>query len=194
LPHPIFSHLNTFCDIFVSGSRHLSISFSPCPEAIVAVRPAEYPTGRPLRLAYLDAQGAFHVVEAASGDKGPFRELGRGKLGRSQPLAITLYDRGVAQARVVLEDWSAQVGTAPSPTAGWGLPVNAIEFSLQGEEPGAPAAIFITLAGTSVGRGWDSVGHRAGTYRNRISIEVPEAGSQPISSRRPAVYQLHRKS
>ena len=28
----------------------------------------------------------------------------------------------------------------------------------------------MTLAGTSVGRGWDCVGHRAGTYSNRIGI------------------------
>jgi hypothetical protein len=171
LPRPVFSHLNAFCDVQVFGSRHLALSFSPCPEALVEVRPADYPAGRPLRLAYLDAQGVFHVVEATSGEKGPFRELGRGNLRRGQPLAITLHDRGVAQARVVLEDWSAQVGTALSPTAGYGLPVNAIEFCLQGDEPGAPAAIFITLAGTSVGRGWDSVGHSAGTYRNRMSVE-----------------------
>jgi hypothetical protein len=175
LPHPVFSHLNAFCDVRVSGSRQLAISFSPCPDTIITVRPADYPTGRPLRLAYRDAQGGFHIVEAASGEKGPFRELGQGRLERSQPLAITLHDRGVAQARVVLEDWPAQVGTALSPTAGWGLPVNAIEFSLQGDEPGATASIFITLAGTSVGRGWDSVGHRAGTYRNRMRIEVLEA-------------------
>jgi hypothetical protein len=173
LAHPVFSHLNSFCDVLVSGHRRLSIAFSPCPETVVEVRPAEYPVGRPLRLAYLDAQGTFHVVEATSGEKGPFRELGRGRLTRSQPLAITLYDLGVAQARVVLEDWSAQVGTALSPTAGWGLPVNAIEFGLEGDGPGSPAGIYITLAGTSVGRGWDSVGHGAGTYRNRMSICRP---------------------
>jgi hypothetical protein len=186
LPRPVFSHLNTFCDMRVSGSRHLALSFSPCPETQIEVRPADYPSGRPLRLAYLDAQGGFHVVEAASGEKGPFRELGRGTLHRVQPLAITLHDGGLAQARVVLEDWSAQVGTALSPTAGWGLPVNAIEFSLEGDDPGAPAVLFITLAATSVGRGWDSVAHRAGTYRNRMSIEVLEAPRSVESAFRPA--------
>ena len=128
LPHPVFSHLNSYCDLEVSGHRRLSLSFSPCPETLIEVRPADYPTGRPLRLAYRDAQGGFHVVEATNGEKGPFRALAGGWLGRSEPLAITLHDRGVAQARVVLEDWSAQAGTAPSPTAGWGVPVNAIEF------------------------------------------------------------------
>jgi hypothetical protein len=32
-------------------------------------------------------------------------------------------------------------------------------------------AIWITLAGTSVGRGWDSVGHKQGIYRNQMTIE-----------------------
>jgi hypothetical protein len=56
-------------------------------------------------------------------------------------------------------------------TAGWGVPVNAIEFSLADDGPASPASIFVTLAGTSVGRGWDCVGHNAGTYRNRISVD-----------------------
>jgi hypothetical protein len=127
-------------------------------------------------------RNGFHVVEASSGEKGPFRELAAGRLRRSEPLAITLHDRDEALARVVLEDWSAQAGTAPSPTAGWGLPVNAIEFSLGGDGPRSPAGIYITLAGTSVGRGWDSVGHRAGTYRNRMRIEILGAAATPDDS------------
>jgi hypothetical protein len=179
LPRPVFSHLNSFCDLEVWGHRRLALSFSPCPGTLIEVRPADYPAGRPLRLAYLDARGGFHVVEATSGEKGPFRELAVGRLARSEPLAITLHDRGVAQARVVLEDWSAQAGTSPSPTAGWGVPVNAIEFRLEGEEPGSSAGIYLTLAGTSVGRGWDSVGHGAGTYRNRMRIEVLGVAGPP---------------
>jgi hypothetical protein len=42
---------------------------------------------------------------------------------------------------------------------------------MSGDEPTSPASLFITLAATSVGRGWDSVAHAAGTYRNRIAIE-----------------------
>jgi len=41
--------------------------------------------------------------------------------------------------------------------------VNAIELIRVGEEKASPAIIFVTPAATSVGRGWDSVGHRAGT-------------------------------
>ena len=75
-------------------------------------------------------------------------------------------------ARISLVDWSSQVDTTLSPTAGWGVPVNAIEFSLVGDEPSSPASIFVTLAATSVGRGWDCVGHNPGTYRNRILFEA----------------------
>ena len=172
LSRPIDSHLNAFCDLGVRGHRRLSLEFSPCKGTPVEVLAADYPIGRPLRAAYLDASGEFRVVEAATGEKGPFQVLAKGPLKRGEPLGITLHDEGVAVAKVVLEDWSAQAGTALSPTAGHGLPVNAIEFSLEGDSPSSPAAIYTTLAGTSVGRGLDSVGHRAGIYRNRMTIEV----------------------
>ena len=51
--------------------------------------------------------------------------------------------------------------------AGWGLPVNAIEF----QRDGPVVSLYLTLAATSVGRGWDSVGHAAGVYRDRLVIE-----------------------
>jgi hypothetical protein len=70
-----------------------------------------------------------------------------------------------------LLDWSAQASAQLCPTAGWGVPENAIEFSLNGDELTSPASLFVTLAAASVGRGWDCVGHAAGTYRNRIEIE-----------------------
>ena len=84
---------------------------------------------------------------------------------------ITLWDEGRAVGRLSFLDWSAQVSTQLSPTAGWGVPENAIEFSLAGDEPSSPASLFITLAATSVGRGWNSVGHAAGSYGNRIMVE-----------------------
>lgn len=167
----MFSHLNSFCDFEVRGHRRLSLEFSPCPGNPIEVRSFDYPFGRPSRFAFLDAQQMFRVVEATSGEKGPFRTLAAGPLGRAQELAITLLDEGRAVARIVLADWAAQVDTTLSPTAGWGVPVNAIEFSLLGDGPRSPASLFVTLAGTSVGRGWDCVGHRAGTYRNRMRLE-----------------------
>ena len=171
LEEPVFSHLNSFCTITVAGTDRLFLSFSPCQDERIEVVPFDYPVGRPARLAYLDADGGFNIVEASTGEKGPFRQLAGGNLRRDQPLTITLHDGDRPACRIVFEDWAAQAGTALSPTAGWGLPVNAIEFSRSEGYSSGNAYIFVTLAGTSVGRGWDSVGHAAGTYRNRMWIE-----------------------
>jgi hypothetical protein len=171
LEQPVYSHLNSFCDFEVRGHRRLSFEFSPCRGAVIDVRPVDYPIGRPSRFAFLDRNNTFHVVEAESGEKGPYRRLVSGRLERGEPLSITLHDEGRPVGRITLADWSQQADTSLSPTAGWGVPVNAIEFSLSGEEPESPASIFVTLAGTSVGRGWDCVGHSVGVYRNRVLIE-----------------------
>ena len=119
----------------------------------------------------MDAHDTFHVVEARSAEKGPFRSLASGKLKRGEPLGITLHDRGKPVARVTLDDWSAQVSTELSPTAGYGVPQNAITFMLSGASPTSPAFISLELAGTGIGRGYDSVGHAPGVYRNRVCIE-----------------------
>jgi hypothetical protein len=171
LDRPVYSHLNTFCDIEVRGHSRLSLGFSPCPETPVEVRRFDYPFGRPSRFAYVSANRRFRVVEAQTGEKGPFRTLAEGVLKPEDPLVITVFDQDQPRVAVTLHDWSAQASTQLSPTAGWGVPVNAIEFSLNDDDgPTSAASIFITLAGTSVGRGWDSVGHAAGAYRNRLTV------------------------
>ncbi len=178
LEQPVYSHLNSYCDVEIRGHHELSLEFSPCPGVAVEVLPFDYPFGRPSRFAFLDRGGTFRVVEASSGEKGPFKLLASGPLGRDEPLEITLLDEGEPAGRITLADWAQQAGTALSPSAGWGVPVNAIEFSASGDEPEAPASIFVTLAGTSVGRGWDCVGHAAGTYRNRIRFErIDDSGT-----------------
>jgi hypothetical protein len=118
-------------------------------------------------------------VEASTGEKGPFRTLAEGRLEPADPLTISFYDEDREVCRMTLRDWSAQAATQLSPTAGWEVPVNAIEFSLSGDSPSSPASLFVTLAGTSVGSGWDSVAHSAGTYRNRLTIEPLPAGPDP---------------
>jgi hypothetical protein len=181
----MYSHLNSFCDCEIRGHRRLSLEFSPCPGVAIDVRPFDYPFGRPARFAFLDAKQMFRIVEATSGEKGPFRILAQGPLGREQELTITLCDEGRALGRIVLGDWSAQADTTLSPTAGWGVPANAIEFSLSAAAPSSPASIFVTLAATSVGRGWDCVGHRPGTYRNRIRLEPVTAAATAFTPRQP---------
>jgi hypothetical protein len=183
LPQPVYSHLNTFCELQLAGHRKLAVSFSPCPDARIHVVPSDYPVGRPARCAYLGVDGVFRVVEASSGEKGPFRELASGRLARDQSLSLTFHDDGRPFCTVTLDDFASQASTELSPTAGWGLPMNAIEFSRDSERETSPASVFVTLAGTSVGRGWDSVGHAAGTYRNRMTIEVHgQSSTKPVPS------------
>jgi hypothetical protein len=178
---PVYSHLNSFARLSVTGHRRLGLRFSPCPDLAVEVVHSEYPFGAPARLAYLDARGIFRVVQASDAEKGPFTTLAEGPLARGEPLGIVLLEIGDASRRelatIVFRDWSLQLSTELSPTAGWGLPQNALEFGRASSEPTSAAYIDLTLAGTSVGRGWDSVGHRAGVYRNRIEIRLPPSGS-----------------
>lgn len=171
LPAAVYSHLNTSLQLHVAGHRKLAISFSPCPEAVVEFTTQD---GRPSRLAYVDATGRFHVVEASQGEKGPFRPIASGPLAPGEPLTLTLLDEGRPALSITLHDWSAQASTELSPTAGWGLPQNAIEFSLSGDGPRSAASIYVTLAATSVGRGFDSVGHAAGTYVNRVTVRTSD--------------------
>ncbi len=171
LERTVWSHLNTFTELTVTGHRKLSLAFSPCPDARIEVHPMGYPFGRPARFAYLDAADVLRVVEARSAEKGPFTTLAWGHLRRTDPLSLTVFDEAVPVFRITLDDWAVQAGEQLSPTAGWRVPVNAIEFALQSDTPASAGGIFVTLAATSVGRGFDSVGHRSGAYRNRMTIE-----------------------
>ena len=175
LQHPVFSHLNSFCELTISGHQRVILSFSPCPEIRIEPLASDYPLGKPARFAYVDQEGMFHVVEAQSAEKGPFRTLGQGKLGDA-PLQVTIYDAGHEICRVVLEDWARQAGRQLSPTAGWSVPVNTLEFSRLDDSPTALVWLWMSLSSTSVGRGWDSVGHSAGIYRNRLRIEPVSDG------------------
>ncbi len=167
LPHAVYSHLNAYTAISVVGHRRLYLAFSPVPDARIEVLPSDYPRGRPAQLAYVAADRTFHVVRASDAEKGPFTDLATGHLAPADPLAITLYDEETPIARITFDDFSAQASTELSPTAGWGVPQNALEFSLHRTS----ASIFVTLAGTSVGRGFESVGHAPGVYRNRMRLE-----------------------
>ena len=168
LRRPVFSHLNSYTRIFVSGTESPSISFaSEGPQ--IAILPSDYPVGRAARFAALMPDGNLKVLEASSGEKGPFKILSSNPFDRDDPLVMTIHHGNQPVYRITLLDWGAQASTHLSPTAGWGVPENAVEFSLA--EGGRAAMIDVTLAGTSVGRGWDSVGHNSGTYRNRMTVE-----------------------
>lgn len=174
LTEATYSHLNSICLLSLSGHRRLSLRFSPCQEARIEVLPADYPTGRPARFAYRTAH-RFVVVEATSGEKGPFRELASGPLQPRESVTLFLDDEDRQFASITFDDWAAQASTDLSPTAGWGIPQNAIEFERYGDQPSGMVAISLTLAATAVGRGWDTVGHSAGTYRNRMQVRFEES-------------------
>lgn len=170
LDKEIDSHLNTFTAMTLTSVRNPKVSFSPCNDVKIDITAGEYPFGKPHRFAYLGGDGIFRVVQATSAEKGPFHELASGKLAATDGLTMTFYDGDQAIYSVELQDWAAQVSTQPSPTAGWGVPENSIEFSRASDSPKSAVSIFVTLANTSVGRGFDSVGHAPGVYRNRMKV------------------------
>jgi hypothetical protein len=167
LSAPVYSHLNTWTTIHVAFET--SLAFGPTGAMRFSVQPADYPSGRPMQLAYLAEDLSFRVVRARDAEKGPFSELAKGHLGRDEALTLEIRPRDEKDkgCRLVFKDWSAQVSTDESPTAGWGVPQNSVQFfSRDGE-----SLIFLALAETGPGRGFDSVGHAAGTYRNRVRVE-----------------------
>ena len=172
-----YSHLNAYCVLTIDGCREPSLSFSAAGARQFDILPAGYPSGAPARFACRMADGSFRVVEGASGEKGPYRELGKGSLPTGESLTVQFFDNGDWVASLTLDDWSAQASTDLSPTSGWGIPQNAIEF--QRADPGGTVNVWISLASTSVGRGWDTVGHAAGVYRNRSRIEWRSDVSPP---------------
>lgn len=172
LPAPVFSHLNHLCRVTVQGYHRLSMSFSPCPQQRIEMSPHSHPDYCIAQgFAYLDASGGFHWAKGSRQEKGPFRHLASGRLERGEPLTVMLHDEARPVFRILVRDWSSQLSTRLSPTAGWGVPANAITAFVEPKRYGSPADISFQLAATGVGSGYDSVGHTAGTYRSRIRIE-----------------------
>ena len=166
-----YSHLNTFTELEFHATHTVSVSFSPCPDKRIRAPQTGYPVGQPARFACLGADGVFRVVEASSAEKGPFSVLALGDCARDHVLELTLFAGTEPAFKLRFHDFLAQCSTELSPTAGWGTPQNSIGFS-QGYDPGEPAFIYFSLSSTSEGRGFDSVGHRRGIYRNRVQVEV----------------------
>lgn len=168
LSSPVYSHLNSWTTIHFAFDA--TLSFGPTGATRFPVEPADYPDGRPTQLAYLAEDLTFHVARARDVEKGPFSELASGRLTRDESLTIEIRPRDEKSkgCRLVFKDWSAQLSTEESPTAGWGVPQNSVQFfSRDGE-----SLIVVALAETGLGRGFDTVGHAAGTYRNRVRIEA----------------------
>ncbi|KFE72099.1 hypothetical protein [Hyalangium minutum] len=179
LKNSVFSHLNTYLRVELEGQPGLKLEFSAVPGKAVEILPSEYPTGLPERAAYLTGDNTLRVVEASTGEKGPFTSLLEGKV--EGPLVVTLHDAKGPACSLEVTDWVAQASTELSPTAGWGLPQNAIEFHRTGKEDSAPAQLIFTLASTSLGRGWNTVGHAPGVYANRLKLRSLRGETEPIA-------------
>lgn len=52
------------------------------------------------------------------------------------------------------------------------MPQNAIQLLREGNAPDGAIVIHLVLAATGIGRGWDTVGHAPGVYRNRIDVSL----------------------
>jgi hypothetical protein len=169
LAHAVFAHNDSYAELALTGHKKLTVTFSPLPERRFDVPVATAAA----RFAYVDAAETFHVMQASDRAHGPFSELAAGRLKRGEPILLTLYDEDKPVFRVALDDWSAQLSTQLSPTAGYGLPVNAITMARGGDAETTPVLISFTLADTSIGRGTASVGHAPGVYRDRVTVTEP---------------------
>jgi hypothetical protein len=174
LAAPVYSHLNSFTRMTIVGHRRLTLEFAAAAGQPIDVLPSDYPVGRPQRFAYVDDNEVLRVMEATSGEKGPFTELAAGPLPDGAPLVIIVRDEGRPVWRLTLFDWNTQRGRSLSPTAGWGVPGATIEFTRSDDPETSVVEVWVSLASTSVGRGFDSIGHSPGIYRNRIRVEAME--------------------
>jgi hypothetical protein len=166
LDTPVFSHLNRSLVATFESSKPIAVRLSPCSDVLLDLV-SDPESG--IRFAYVTQERQFVIARAAQQEKGPFTTLCEAKLETDTPLVITIIEDRRAIGELHVYDWVDQAGTEPSPTAGWGVPVNAIELW---PVPGRGGVLSISLAATSIGRGWHSVGHRAGAYANRVDVVV----------------------
>ena len=133
----------------------------------------------PARFAYVDAKRQIPRDAGGGSGRGPFSELAAGRLKRGDPIVRTIYDEDKPAFRVTLDDWSAQVSTQLSPTAGYGVPVNAITMA-RGGDPETSGAHLVHA--------------RRHQHRPRHGIGGPRAGrvSQPHYRRHAVVARFAR--
>jgi hypothetical protein len=169
---PVYSHLNTFCHLRIRSRHELRLTFSPCPDTPIAVPQYDTRDSAPVQFGYLREDGFFVIAEARRREKGPFHALDEGRLGRDGALQLRIASPGRGGVTITFDDWAAQASTALSPAAGWGIPQNAVEFQRVETDYDTTCEFWLSLAATSIGSGFDSVGHTTGTYRNRVRIEM----------------------
>lgn len=169
VPRAVHAHLNTFAEVRLTGLSRPAVQLSPTGAARYELLPFDYPRGRPARFAWLGPTSDFVVAQASDAEKGPFIELGRGRLAPNEALTVTVLEDDSPQCDVTFLDFAAQADTSRSPTAGEGVAVNVVQFGLPAKAPGV-AVVHLSLAETGIGAGLDTVAHAPGVYRNRVRV------------------------
>ena len=160
-----YAHLSTYSEVTLALSDP-HVSFAPCEGLRFPVTERDDRWGAPARIAVVDSDRSFRVVQAASAEKGPYDTLCTGELPPDEPLEVVFYEGREPVLAVRWEDYASQLSTEPSPAAGWGMPQNAVVFW----RDGARVTMVLSLASTGVGIGWASVGLAKGTYVNRMEL------------------------
>lgn len=160
-----WSHLNHCLLISVNGHRHLSLRCSAIDQLDLPLEP-----GQAQRFLALEPTGHLAAWRCAEREKGPFRQLGSGQTG--DHVWLTLCDNGVPFIRFDVSDWLAQASTAISPTAGVPVPEHALECLVTGRQSGSTVLLWFSFAATSLGKGFQTVGHASGTYRMNVVVET----------------------
>ncbi len=169
VPKPTASHLSRYADLVVTGFHAPSLRFEATGATDFPLAPFDYPKGRPAHFAAMTKQGELVVWRGSNAEKGPFVELGRGPLRRGDPLTLVLVDDGVAQCSLRWLDFTAQADVTLSPTAGEGVPVNAVQFGKPANDE-SKVLVLLSLASTGIGAGMETVWHAEGVYRNRLLV------------------------
>lgn len=113
----------------------------------------------------------FVSSKPAMGKKGHSTRLAKVAPALEAPLTIgvrTTAGDPTSECSFEFADWAAQASTALSPSAGWGVPQNSIQFFYNPTQ--THVLILLTLADTGPGIGWDAVGHTGGGYRNGLIV------------------------
>lgn len=168
LPSPAWAHLGHSAVIAIHGGRDLHLSLAEPGAPLTPIAPLDLVGGMPAAAVYLGPYERVHLVRGAANDKGPWTHLASAPM-EDGDLRLWIHEGTRRIAEIELPAFAAQASTAPSPTAGWGLPQNAIEFRGASEPDGA-AQLWVSPAATSLGRGFQTVGYRRGTYRSAVRI------------------------
>lgn len=176
LPDPAWAHLGTAALIEIRGAPNLSLSLASPDSPRVPFPRSPQRASEPATAVSL-SEGTLRLVRGTRDEKGPWTTVATTPL-LDGVVRLWLYEGAVPLAEIALPDYAMHASREPSPTAGWGLPQNAIEFRGAGPRDDV-ARIWVSYAATSLGRGYDTVGYPAGSYRSRVEVRRLGAPAVP---------------